>query len=907
MKTSLHFVLSFGCSLTVALLSAQISFVPHSTLLQGSYGSPACVSDMNGDHLDDVVRLNGTVLTIDYQQVDGSFQHQEFINTGVTGVWSICAGDFNNDGLNDLLIGDGDHVEFLYAINGGTDYQQHFIPDHILSQRSTLNDIDADGWLDAFVCHDVGQSHPYRNDGTGSLVEDQSLVPTGSDPEGGNYSAVWVDYDNDNDQDLYLTKCRSGAPITDGQRINQMYRNDAGVFTEVAGTIGLSDSAQSWTSVFEDFDNDGDFDCYIVNHTDQNRFLENDGAGNFTNVIGSTGIDADQLGAWEAQAGDFDNDGFIDIFSEVGGGIYRNNGNMTFTNVNIAPDEGGIGDLNNDGWLDYQFGGTVYLNAGGTNHWIKAELKGSTSAINGIGSRIELFGSWGKQTRELRAGQGFSHMNSLQVHFGIGTETLIDSLVVTWPSGIVTRIQNPAIDQLHIIPEVACTLPGFNISVSGTTRLCPEDSVDLVAPNGYTAYQWSNGARTQTISVSAPGNYAVLGFNTNGCAALSDQVLVTQILESPPTITYSGDLNVCDGDVIQLDATGALLPLIWSTGDTTRTITVSAAGQYWISTTGQCEVYTSDTIMVTVLPSGVDPITVGVQIPASETAILTATGNNIRWYDTQNAMSPIGSGNTWETPIVSETSTFWAESNEIYPSALRSGGRNADWIGGGPPANGGYSTFDATAGFTIQSVVVNALVAGIRTLELRDNVGNLLRRTQVNLDAGVSTVSLGFHVDLGVGYSLRCVENDLFRHSSNTQYPYPLSTLGELTGSSNGPLFYYYFYNWVIQPDAQYCPSGRVATVVDIATSIVEQNGVKALVRVYPNPSNELIHIEFEGEVALQLLELYDATGKLVLREKPVLVKGAMLLNVSSFMPGSYSLLLKAKDQITTVSIIIER
>ncbi len=903
-----HFVMpSLIISLFATTLNGQISFLPNSTLLQGSYGSPACVTDMNGDHLDDVVRLNGNMLTIDYQQPNGSFLHQEFITTGASGIWSICTGDLNNDGFNDVLLGDGNHVEFLIAVNGGTNYQQQYISDYIFSQRSTMYDIDTDGWLDAFVCHDVDQSHPFRNDGTGVMVEDQSLVPTGSSPEGGNYAAIWVDYDNDKDQDLYITKCRSGAPITDQQRINQMYRNDGGVFTEVAASIGLRDSAQSWSTVFEDFDNDGDFDCYIVNHTDQNRFLENDGAGNFTDIIGSTGIDANQLGAWEAQAGDFDNDGFIDIFSEVGGGIYRNNGNMTFTNIAIAPDEGGIGDLNNDGWLDYQLGGTVYLNTGGANHWVKIELEGILSAINGIGSRLEIYGSWGKQTRELRSGQGFSHMNSLQAHFGIGSATSIDSLVITWPSGVVTSIANPGIDQLHIIPEVSCVLPGFNINVVGATTFCPGSSVDLSAPNGYSSYQWSNGASTQTITVTDAGSYSVLGFNASNCAAMSDQILVTTIQENPAMISYLGDLSICDGDAVQLNATGSTLPLTWSTNVPGSSIQVDAAGDYWVVATGQCGTYNSDTVSVSVLPAGVDPVTTGDFLSGPGAGTVSAIGNNIWWYDAQNALDSIGSGNTWITPVVSQTTTFWAESNEVYPSAGQTGGRNADWVGGGLPAGGGFSSFNATKGFTIQSVVVNAPSAGVRNIELRDFLGNLLGSSQVNLVAGVSVINLGFHIDPGTGYSLRCVENNLFRHNTSTQYPYNIGNVGEITGSSNGPTYYYYFYDWTIQPDAKYCPSDRIWAVVDIVTGIEEHTGNAIPVNVYPNPSNGLVNIAFEEEVLVEMIELYDPAGKMILQEQPASVNGISQLNVSALVSGSYTLVLKTAGQTTTVALVIER
>ena len=85
----------------------------------------------------------------------------------------------------------------------GTAYTEYYNPDYIFSQRSTFFDIDQDGDLDAFVCHDVDLSHPYRNDGTGTMVEDQALIQTVDLP--GNYAAIWVDYNNDSHTDLYIT------------------------------------------------------------------------------------------------------------------------------------------------------------------------------------------------------------------------------------------------------------------------------------------------------------------------------------------------------------------------------------------------------------------------------------------------------------------------------------------------------------------------------------------------------------------------------------------------------------------------------------------------------------------------------------------------------------------------------
>jgi len=454
MKNNLLLCFAFLCG---ASLLAQVTFTNEGDKLGNYPDFSEIAADMNGDYLDDYVRVSENGIGIDYQNIDGSFNSiwiAKSINTVPS--WSNAVGDLDGNGYNDILLGGSSRVAFLMANADGTGYNLVDFPEYIFSQRSTMADIDNDGDLDAFVCHDVDLSHPYRNDGNGNMTLDQTLIQTIDAP--GNYAAIWVDYDNDGDQDMYLTKCRGGAPPGDPYRDNAMYTNDGtGVFTENALDIGMRDNAQSWATVFEDFDNDGDYDAFIVNHDFQNRFMLNDGTGNFTDIIATTGINPNDLGAWENQSGDFNNDGFVDIFSEMSKELYLNDGNIlgnpTFTGYDLPFDEGAIGDFNNDGFLDVVNDGNLFLNDGNSNNWVKFALEGVESNLNGIGARIELVGDWGSQLREVRSGQGFSHMTSLIAHFGIGTSTSIDQVIVKWPSGTVDIINNVDINTQHVIVE----------------------------------------------------------------------------------------------------------------------------------------------------------------------------------------------------------------------------------------------------------------------------------------------------------------------------------------------------------------------------------------------------------------------------------------------------------------------
>jgi hypothetical protein len=529
------YILTCVSILAVASMVSQVSFTEKGSLL-GNYDVHSSAGiDMNGDYLDDYVRVSENGIGIDYQQADQTF-NSVWIPIEIQNIptWSIAAGDLDENGYNDLILGNGSAVSFLFANADGTSYTLQDFPEYIFSQRTTMADIDNDGDLDAFVCHDVDLSHPYRNDGNGNMTLDQTLIETIDAP--GNYAAIWVDYDNDGDTDMYLTKCRGGSSPGDPERDNAMYTNDGtGVFVENAQDIGMRDNAQSWATVFEDFDNDGDFDAFIVNHDFNNRFMLNDGSGVFNDIIETTGIDSGDLGAWENQAGDFDNNGFVDIFSEMASEIYLNNGDLTFTGMNLNFDEGAIGDFNNDGFLDVMNAGNFYENNGNSNNWVKVGLLGTTDNTNGIGARIQILGDWGTQMREIRSGQGFSHMSSLIGHFGIGTSTAIDEVIVTWPDGTVDIVTNPDINTQIIIEQGSSPLAITDFQKEGLS-IYPNPAID-VATFSLAGLQ-NTPVRVIDVNGKVVLNSIVSSENSINIAALRKGIYFVQIEIEKKTVNY---------------------------------------------------------------------------------------------------------------------------------------------------------------------------------------------------------------------------------------------------------------------------------------------------------------------------------------------------------------------------------
>jgi hypothetical protein len=473
-------LLAILCAIPAAV-AGQTFTLSTSILSDQSAHSGGCVgiADMDDDGLDDLVLLDQAKhLYIDYQNSDGTFTSYDMGQASSASQWGMAVGDVNNDGHKDFFSGGSfDGVHFLQISGRGTSSSWTELDnDDMFMQCANMADINNDGWLDAFGCHDTGAPRIWLNNGSGSLAYN-NYVDFSTNPSSdasGNYGSVFIDFDNDGDLDFFIAHCRQGVYNSmDPRRWNRLFVNDGtNHYTDEAYTYGVQNHEQSWTTDFGDIDNDGDLDMVVTNHSTHMQLFLNDGTGHYTDASTGSGI-ALNAAYLQSKFEDLDNDGFLDLITSgnLSGSAefyFHGNGDGTFTQMpGMLPEPAvqnlhtfALGDMNHDGFLDVYAGygsgyvtpsssrrDELYLNDGNANHFLNFNMQGVTSNHDGVGARVTLYGPWGTQIREVRAGESYGIVCSFTCHFGIGANTVADSAIIHWPSGTVDKYYGLKADQ----------------------------------------------------------------------------------------------------------------------------------------------------------------------------------------------------------------------------------------------------------------------------------------------------------------------------------------------------------------------------------------------------------------------------------------------------------------------------
>ncbi|WP_298903935.1 FG-GAP-like repeat-containing protein [uncultured Psychroserpens sp.] len=260
------------------------------------------------------------------------------ISPGLTSLGNgVSFFDYDNDGWDDITISTANNNELRFFKNFfGVFAEQDFNLPYINYQTrcAVWVDFDNDGDNDLFVTSDTNGNKLLKNNGN-MIFEDITATSGMITGNVFTYGASWGDYDNDGFLDVFLSNRTSIFS-------NILYKNNGdGTFTDMTLPAGIDqDPAFSFCAAFLDINNDGYQDLYVSNDklNYENKLYKNNGNGTFTDISISSGTNI-AIDAMSVTVGDYNKDGFFDIYitnSPSGNYLLKNNGDETFQNMAMS-------------------------------------------------------------------------------------------------------------------------------------------------------------------------------------------------------------------------------------------------------------------------------------------------------------------------------------------------------------------------------------------------------------------------------------------------------------------------------------------------------------------------------------------------------------------------------------------
>ena len=256
----------------------------------GLHGGAVSFCDFNGDGWDDLTLATQEGQAIKFfQNNSGTFTEVTFPGIMTTMEHkSVLWIDFDNDGDRDLHV-TGFEGQFLFKNNNGnfqdiTSFAGLDVPTADYFGASWA-DFDRDGFLDFFLCNRGGPNRLYRNQGNSTFedITESAAIPVNNKL---SFCAGLLDFNNDGWPDIYIAEDKTGA--------NTLLKNlgsSGGIqFEDISGSSGADIVIDAMNTGYGDFNNDGFLDIYITNTTDGNKLLRNEGDETFFECADEFGV-----------------------------------------------------------------------------------------------------------------------------------------------------------------------------------------------------------------------------------------------------------------------------------------------------------------------------------------------------------------------------------------------------------------------------------------------------------------------------------------------------------------------------------------------------------------------------------------------------------------------------------------